>query len=177
MYFRQFSKGYYDLQGNGNQTLVTDLMTRVKVREKVIDEISLYDKYDVPSGERPEGTAFKHFGSAQYHWVVLMTNNITDAFYEWPMSEQEFETFLKDKYTNPGAIHHYEVSQSSGRTSAQGPDDYSYLVEVNSDATGAQSVSNREYEQRLQDEKRSINLLNPAYLTTFIEEFNNLVRN
>ena len=91
------------------------------------------------------------------------------------MSEQDFETFLKDKYTNPDAIHHYEVSQSSGRTSAQGPDDYSYLIEVNSDATGAQSVSNREYEQRLQDEKRSINLLNPAYLTTFIEEFNNLV--
>ena len=175
MYFRQFEQGYYDLKGDGKEKLVTDLMTRVKVREKVIDEASLYDKYDVPSGERPEDTAFKHFGSSQYHWVILMTNNITDAYYEWPMSEQTFETFLIDKYAEPGAIHHYEVSQSSGRTSAQGPDDYSYLVEVNSDATGAQSVSNREYEQRLQDEKRSINLLNPAYLTTFIEEFNNLV--
>ena len=177
MYFKQFSKGYYDLKNNGNDTLVTDLMTRVKVREKVINEISLYDKYDVPSGERPEDTAFKHFGSSQYHWVVLFTNNITDAYYDWPMSEQDFETFLIDKYAEPGAIHHYEVSQSSGRTSSQGPDDYSYLVEVNSDATGAQSVSNREYEQRLQDEKRQINLLNPSYLNTFIEEFDKLVRN
>ena len=177
MYFKQFEKGYYDLQGNGNQTLVTDLMTRVKVREKVIDEISLYDKYDVPSGERPEDTAFKHFGSSQYHWVILMTNNITDAYYEWPMSEQDFETFITDKYTNPDAIHHYEITKSSGRTTANGPDDYSHKIEVNSDATGAQSVSNREFEQRLQDEKRSINLLNPAYLTTFLEEFNNLVRN
>ena len=177
MYFRQFSKGYYDLQGNGNQTLVTDLMTRVKVREKVIDEISLYDKYDVPSGERPEDTAFKHFGSSQYHWVILMTNNITDAYYDWPMSEQDFETFITDKYTNPDAIHHYEITKSSGRTTANGPDDYSHKIEVNSDATGALSVSNREFEQRLQDEKRSINLLNSAYLTTFLEEFNNLVRN
>ena len=177
MYFRQFSKGYYDIEGNGNQTLVTDLMTRVKVREKVINEISLYDKYDVPSGERPEDTAFKHFGSSQYHWVILMTNNITDAYYEWPMSEQDFETFITDKYTNPDAIHHYEITKSSGRTTANGPDDYSHKIEVNSDATGAQSVSNREFEQRLQDEKRSINLLNPAYLTTFLEEFNNLVRN
>jgi len=177
MYFRQFSKGYYDLQGNGNQTLVTDLMTRVKVREKVINEISLYDKYDVPSGERPEDTAFKHFGSSEYHWVVLMTNNITDVYYDWPMSEQDFETFITDKYTNPDAIHHYEITKSSGRTTANGPDDYSHKIEVNSDATGAQSVSNREFEQRLQDEKRSINLLNPAYLTTFLEEFNNLVRN
>ena len=173
--FRKFEKGFYDLAGNGNEKIVTDLMTRVKVREKVINEMSLYDKYDVPSGERPEDTAFKHFGSAQYHYVILLTNNITDAYYDWPMSEQTFETFITDKYSNPDAIHHYEVTQSSGITKAQGPNDYSYLIEVNSDADGAQSVSNREYEQRLQDEKRSINLLNPAYLTTFIEEFNNLV--
>ena len=106
-----------------------------------------------------------------------MTNNITDAYYDWPMSEQNFETFLKDKYTNPDAIHHYEITQSSGKTKANGPDDYSYLVEVNSDAAGAQSVSNRQFEQRIQDEKRQINLLNPSYLNTFIEEFNKLVRN
>ena len=177
MYFRQFEKGYYDLKGDGKQKLVVDLMTRVKVREKILDEASLYDKYDVPSGERPEDTAFKHFGSSQYHWIILLTNNITDVYYDWPMSEQSFETFIRDKYTNPDGIHHYEVTQSSGKTTGSGPDDYSHKIEVNSDATGAQSVSNREYEQRLQDEKRSINLLNPAYLTTFIEEFNNLVRN
>ena len=177
MYFRQFEKGFYDLNGDGKDKLVTDLMTRVKVREKIIDEASLYDKYEVPSGESPAATAFKHFGSRQYHWVVLLTNNITDVYYDWPMSEQSFETFIRDKYTNPDGVHHYEVTQSSGKTTGSGPDDYSHKIEVNSDATGAQSVSNREYEQRLQDEKRSINLLNPAYLTTFIEEFNNLVRN
>ena len=177
MYFRKIEKGFYDLKGNGNPKIVTDLMTRVKVREKVINEMSLYDKYDVPSGERPEDTAFKHFGSAEYHWVVLMTNNITDAFYEWPMSEQDFETFLKDKYAEPDGTHHYELTQSSGKTKANGPDDYSYLLEVNSDTTGAQNVSNRQFEQRIQDERRQINLLNPSYLNTFIEEFNKLVRN
>ena len=177
MYFRQFEKGFYDLKGDGKKKLVTDLMTRVKVREKILDEASLYDKYEVPSGERPEDTAFKHFGSAKYHWVILLTNNITDSFYDWPMSDQTFETFIRDKYSNPDAIHHYEVTTSSGKTTGDGPDDYSHKIEVNSDASGAQSVSNREYEQRLQDSKRTINLLNPAYLTTFIEEFNNLVRN
>ena len=176
MYFRSFEKGYYDLKGNGNEKLVTDLMTRVKVREKIVDEASLYDKYEVPSGERPEDRVFKHFGSSQYHWIVLLTNNITDAYYDWPMSEQTFETFIRDKYSNPDGIHHYEVTTSSGKTTGDGPDDYSHKIEVNSDASGAQSVSNREYEQRLQDSKRSINLLNPEYLTTFIEEFNTLVR-
>ena len=176
MYFKNFERGYYDLKKDGNQKLVTDLMTRVKVRDKVIDEISLYDKYDVPSGERPEDTAFKHFGSAQYHWVILLTNNITDAYYDWPMSDQTFETFIRDKYTNPDGIHHYEVTTSSGKTTGDGPDDYSHKIEVNSDASGAQSVSNREFEQRLQDKKRKIKLLNEQYLSTFIDEFNTLVR-
>jgi len=93
------------------------------------------------------------------------------------MSEQDFETFLKDKYAEPDGTHHYELTQSSGKTKANGPDDYSYLIEVNSTATGAQNVSNRQFEQRLQDERRTINLLNPSYLNTFIEEFDKLVRN
>ena len=175
MYFRNFERGYYDLKKDGNQKLVTDLMTRVKVRDKVIDEISLYDTYDVPSGERPEDTAFKHFGDAELHWVILLTNNITDRYYDWPLSFQDFETFVRDKYANPDGIHHYEVTRSSGKTTGNGPNDYSHKIEVNSDATGAQSVSNREFEQRLQDQKRLIKLLNPSFLGLFIEEFEKLI--
>jgi hypothetical protein len=177
MYFRNFTKGYYDIKGDGNEKLVTDLMTRVKVREKILDESMLYDTYDVPSGEKPEDTAFKHFGSAKYHWVILLTNNITDRYYGWPLSEQDFESYITDKYDNPDAIHHYEITQSSGTQIGNGPDDYSHKIEVNSTESGAQSISNREYEQRLQDEKRSIKLLDPNYLQTFIQEFDILVRN
>ena len=176
MYFSKFPQGNYDLKGDGSFKLVTDIMRRVKVRAKISNEASLYDKYDVPNGERPEDTAFKHFGDAELHWVILLTNNITDRYYDWPLSFQDFETFVKDKYANPDGIHHYEVTTSSGKTTGNGPDDYSHKIEVNSDATGAQSVSNREFEQRLQDKKRKIKLLNEQYLTSFIEEFNNLVR-
>jgi hypothetical protein len=152
-------------------------MTRVKVREKILNESMLYDKYDVPSGETPEVTSFKHFGSSQYHWVILLTNNITDRYYDWPLSEQDFETYITDKYDNPDGIHHYEITQSSGLQTGNGPNDYSHKIEVNSTEPGAQSVSNREYEQRLQDDKRLIKLLDPNYLTTLIQEFDDLVRN
>ena len=177
MYFTKFERGFYDIKGDGNLKLVTDLMTRVKVREKILDEAMLYDTYDVPSGEKPEDTAYKHFGSSQYHWVILLTNNITDRYYGWPLSEQDFETYITNKYDNPDAIHHYEITQSSGTQTGNSPDDYSHKIEVNSTEPGAQSVSNREYEQRLQDEKRQIKLLDPNYLLTFIDEFEKLVRN
>ena len=67
------------------------------------------------------------------------------------------------------------MTQSSGKTTGSGPDDYSHKIEVNSDATGAQSVSNREFEQRLQDQKRQIKLLNPSFLGLFIQEFEKLI--
>lgn len=175
MYFSYFPKGTYDLAGNGNLKLVTNLMQRVKVRSKIIDEASLYDLYDVPEGETPEITALKHFGSTHYHWVILLTNNVTDRYYGWPLSTPDFEKYLLDKYSNPDGVHHYEVTQSSGKTTGEGPADYTHLIEVNSDAAGAQSVSNRQYEERLQNEKRQIKLLNPAYLPILIEEFENLM--
>ena len=85
--------------------------------------------------------------------------------------DQDFEKYVTDKYTNPQGIHHYEITQSSGDTTGNGTDDYSHKIEVNSTEAGAESVSNYEYERRLQDEKRTIRLLNPQFLGLFIEEF------
>jgi hypothetical protein len=175
MYFSKFPTGNYDMKGDGNQKLVTDLMKRVKVRSKIINEASLYDVYDVPNGERPETTAFKHFGDTELHWVIMLTNNITDGYYGWPLSEQDFQTYINDKYINPGAVHHYEVTQSSGPQKGNGPSDYSHRIEVNSDSLGAQAVSNQEYELRIQDEKRQIKLLSPQFLGLFIQEFERLI--
>ena len=174
-YFSKFPKGVYDIAGNKQFKLVTDIMRRVKVRAKIINEASLYDDYDVPSGERPEVTAFKHFGDTELHWVILLTNDITDAYYGWPLSDQDFEKYVTDKYANPQGIHHYEITQSSGNTTGSSPDDYSHKIEVNETESGAESVSNYEYERREQDKLRSIKLLDPAFLGLFIEEFERLV--
>ena len=175
MYFSLFPKRTYDISGNGNEKLVTDILRRIKIRESIKDNSSLFDKYDVSNGETPEEIAYKIYGSPEYHWVVLLLNDITDRYYGWPLSDYSFEEYVKNKYTNPGAVHHYEKTQSSGRTTSNGPEDYSHKIEVNSDAVGAQAVSNYEYERRLQEEKRQIKLLDPAYLPAFEEEFNKLI--
>ena len=66
--------------------------------------------------------------------------------------------------------------KDSGRTTGQGPNDYSHLVEVNSDTDNAISISNREYEERVQDKNRSIRLLNQRFLSDFLEEFDKLIK-
>jgi hypothetical protein len=135
----------------------------------------MFDNYDVKESETPEIVAHKWFGDTEYHWVILMTNNITDRYYQWPLTQPQFQAHLEDKYGvgNIDSTHHYEVSQTSGPTTSR---DNSHLVEVNSDASGATAITNREFEQREQDEIRQIRLLNQRYLGKFIEEFDRLIR-
>ena len=166
----------YDIKDNDNYKLLPNILRRVKLKAAVADGQMIFDKYDVKEGERPEDVAYKWFGDAEYHWVILMTNNITDRYYDWPMTEVQFFEYVTDKYADIDGIHHYEVTKDSGRTTGQGPNDYSHLVEVNSDTDNAISISNREYEERIQDKNRSIRLLNQRFLSDFLEEFDKLIK-
>ena len=166
----------YDVKNNGNFKLLPDILRRVKQRNAIKSGQFIFDTYDVKNGEKPEDIAYKWFGDAQLHWVILMTNDVTDRYYQWPMNDAQFEEFIADKYSNPDAVHHYEVTKDSGRTTGQGPNDYSHLVEVNSDTDNAISISNREYEERIQDKNRSIRLLNQRFLSDFLEEFDKLIK-
>jgi hypothetical protein len=175
-YFSKFPSMVYDMKNDGNFKLLPDILRRVKQRNAIKSGQFIFDNYDVKDGEKPEDVAYKWFGDAELHWVILMTNNVIDRYYDWPMNQVQFQAFIEDKYSNPDGIHHYEITKDSGRTTGQGPNDYSYLVEVNSDTVNATSISNREYEEREQDKKRSIRLLNQTYLNDFIAEFDNLIQ-
>ena len=174
-YFSKFPLLTYDIKDNKVRKLLPDILRRVKLRASIKSGGMLFDKYDVKEGEKPEDVAFKWFGDPELHWVILMTNNVTDRYYDWPMNQAQFAEYLDDKYSNPDAIHHYEVTKDSGRTTGQGPSDYSHLVEVNSDTDNAVSVSFREYEEREQDKKRQIQLLNKSLLGDFVAEFDRLI--
>ena len=166
------------MKGNGVYKLLPDILRRVKLRSGIKAGAFIFTEYDVRDGEKPEDVAVKWFGDPEYHWVILMTNNITDRYYQWPLTQPQFQNFIEDKYglASIDSIHHYEITQTSGRTTSNGPNDYSYLVECNSDEDGASPVTNREYEQRLQDKFRSIRLLDQRYLPTFVSEFEALIK-
>jgi len=173
-YFNQFPLMAYDVKNDNNYKLLPNILKRVKLRSGLRSGAFLFDSYNVKDGERPEDIAFKLYGDAQLHWVILMTNNVTDRFYQWPLSQPQFQEHLEDKYglANIDAVHHYEKTQDSGPTSSR---DNSHLVECNSDDGDPAIISNRQYEQRLQDGYREIKLLDARFLDTFIEEFENLI--
>ena len=176
-YFERFPLMAYDVAADGNYKLLPNILKRVKLRTGLASGSFLFDAYDVIDGEKPEDIAFKIYGDPELHWVILMTNNVTDRYYQWPLTQPQFQEHLADKYGvgSEDAVHHYEIPQSSGPTSGSGPSDYSHMVECNSDEDNPSIITNRQYEQRLQDQYRQIRLLDPKYLDTFVEEFDNLI--
>ena len=169
MYFKEFPLYQYDFDGKGQSAkLVTDILRRVAVNAKVKANTLIFDKYDVKDGETPEIVADKYYGNPQYHWVVVLLNDIT-GWFDWPLEATAYSQFLNDKYgDNIDSVHHYEINQTSGDTTIK--------LEVSSDTVGATTVTNREYEDRLQDEKRQIRLLDVNYLGIFVEEFKKIIK-
>ena len=177
MYFESFPKIFYDSVGQGNPKVVTNLLRRVAIRAKVKTNTMLYDTYDVKSGETPEIIADKLYQDPELHWIVMLVNNVTDRYHQWPMKEQQFNTFLNEKYDNPDGVHHYEISQESGDTSTK-IEVYANEALYTGDTdfyNSATIVTNREYEEREQDKKRQIRLLDPRYIDEFVDEFEQLI--
>ena len=171
MYFGHFPLIPYDSVGDGKFKLVTNLLKRVAVRSKVKTNVLVFDTYDVKSGETPEMIADKLYNDPELHWVVLLMNDITDRYHQWPLTENQFIAHINDKYDNVDATHHYEISQTSGDTTIKidiGTD--------NSDHSGATAITNYEYELARQDEMRKIRLLDPAYIEQFVDEYKILMK-
>ena len=171
MYFANFPVIPYDSVGDYNFKIVTNLLKRVVVRSKVKANTSLYDTYDVKEGETPEILADKLYGDPELHWVILLFNDITDVYHQWPQNQNQFLACINDKYSNVDATHHYEISQTSGDTTIK--------IDIGTDNTDyptASIVTNAEFEEDLQNEKRKIRLLDPAYLDRFVSEYGNLMK-
>ena len=178
MYFdKNFPTIPYDSVGQGTFKDVKNLLRRVALRTKVKTNSLLYDTYDVKEGETPESIAFNLYDDAELHGVIMLVNDITDRYHQWPMRYSQFLQYVNDKYDDVNAVHHYEIAQTSGDTTTK-IEVYSNsaLFSGDTDFYGtATAVTNLEYEESLQDQRRKIKLLDPQYLPQFISEFESLM--
>ena len=172
MYFESFPTIFYDANGDGTFKDVKNLLRRVGLRTLVKSNVLLFDTYEVKEGETPEMIAHKLYGDSNLHWIILMINEVTDRYHQWPLTVPQFLDFINDKYDNPDGIHHYETTQTSGDTKVK----IEVFNEVDDDAyTGLTPITNREYEEDRQDKLRSIRLIDPKFIGQFVAEFQTLM--
>ena len=176
-----------------------NLFRRAKVREDLFANFMQFDKYKIIGDERPDNVSEKVYGTNNFDWVVLMANNIVDVYNEWPLTQQQLNQYLNDKYTPQElvSIHHHETVEFRDRDNqvivpAGLIVDENWNMEYfsggqirsintppstsNMSEKPVKSVTFLEFETRLNEDKRDINVLKPDLIGLFSKDFDRIMK-
>ena len=195
-YFRNIPDFEYinrtkDGQFISNYTQVKNFFKKGKIREDLFQDLTVFEKYNVKGDDRPDNVANEIYGDPNLDWVVLLSNNIINIQNEWPLSQVSFETYVLDKYgtlEKLDEIHHYESNEVKDLngviifpkgvrvSAAQSVSYYEQLSEeVITVNPISKAVTNYEYEQKINNDKRSIFLIKPIYLNVVFDDLEEMM--
>jgi hypothetical protein len=97
MYFQNFPYVEYDFP-DGKTRFIKDITIRPNISAEVFGSASNLQEYVVVEGETPETIAYDFYGDAKLHWIIMLANNISSVYSDWPLSTQELSDYLADKY-------------------------------------------------------------------------------
>ena len=165
--------------------LVKNIFRRVKLRDDLFNNFTVFNKYEIPEGARPDNVAEELYESSNLDWVVLTVAGILNVRNEWPLSNYDLYNYANDKYGDSLNSNRFfettEVKDSSGRLILPKGKvvDSNFTIPKPGEPTAVLNpvvgISNYEYETRLNDEKRNINILRVEYLTQFLDDMREIM--
>lgn len=195
-YFRQVPELEYvsRLPGAkiGDYIKVKNLFKKGEIRKDIFQNLAFFEKYKIVGDDRPDNVAFEVYEDSKLDWIVLLSNNILNIQSEWPLPQTDFDRFVLDKYgdydTLYNGIHHYEteeVKNSQGVIivpaglqvdSSYSVSYYDFFIEQQI-TTGniATPVTNYEYEEIIEDNKRNIFLLKKDYVGIILNDMEGIM--
>jgi len=194
-YFRELPDVEYqsflsDAISSKDYLLVKNLFRRNKLRDDLQNVFTLFNKYQIPEGARPDTVAEEFYGSADLDWVVLITAGIINVRDEWPLSNYQLYQYAEKKYgvENLSNIHHYEtkeIKDSKGRLILPAGKDVNedFTLTYSDDGTKVSlsgsnvriGVANWTYETIENNKKSSIYLLRRGYLQQFLNDMREIM--
>lgn len=164
---------------------VKNLFRRVKLRDDLQNVFTLFNKYEIPDGSRPELVAEELYGKPELDWVVLLTAGITHIRDQWPLSDRDIYRYCEEKYEeNINDVRFYEtieIKDSAGRLilPAGKVVDGNFTITNPNDYTATLNpvigVTNYEYEVRKNNAKRSIYILKKSYLQQYLNDMRTIM--
>jgi len=164
---------------------VKNIFRRAKIRDDLQNNFTVFDKFQIPEGARPDIVAEELYGSSQFDWVVLTTAGIINVRSEWPLSNRDLYNYAYSKYGESlNSVRFYEttkVKDSSGRLilPAGKVVDSDFTIPKPGEPTATLNpvlgINNFEYETRLNEEKRSIFVLREGYLQEFLNDMREIM--
>tara|TARA_Y100000996_G_C22515855_1_gene640369 strand:- start:158 stop:814 length:657 start_codon:yes stop_codon:yes gene_type:complete len=168
---------------------VKNLFRRAKVRDDLKKYFTIFDRITIKDGARPDQVADKVYGNAELDWVVLMTAGIINVNNEWPLNGYELYNYSLDKYgALLNATKHYETIEIRDEKNRlilpKGkivdsdfsiPNPGNPLVDLTGNSIRI-GISYYEYETRVNEQKRQLDLLKPRYLDQFLKDMRKIMK-
>lgn len=177
----------------GDYVRVKNLFKKGKLREDIFQNVAFFEKYKIVGDDRPDNVAFEVYDDSSLDWVILLSNNILNIQSEWPLPQTDFDRFVLDKYgdynTLYNGVHHYEtieVKNTQGVTivpaglqvdSSYSVSYYDFFTDLQV-TTGnlATPITNYEYEEKVENDKRNIFILKSRYLNIVFDDMEEIMQ-
>lgn len=195
MFFSKFPLLAYTLDNKSSYQVIPDILRRIKLSDQLKNNDAFFDKYDVRDGETPEILADRFYGDSNFHWIILMANDIIDPRFEWPMDFNMLNEYCKGKYgiNETYHIHHYanqaEYVVNGYRTLQEGSTFSNPITLVTQSSgvftsaivgqntpTNLYPITNFMYEDALNEKRRRINILKPELVSGIDSDFNKIIK-
>ena len=191
-YFRQLPNLDYPSLANDRTSAydydqVKNIFKRAVLREDVIDSYFQFNQYLIEGDDRPDSVASKVYGDSNLDWVVLTTNNVINVRDQWPMSQNDLQNYLTNKYTTAelSYVHHYEtlkivdssqkLIQPKGITVEEGHSITFIDSGVSKTESKIEAITYLQHEINLNDQKREINVLQKQYVEIYLRDMTNIM--
>ena len=164
--------------------LVKNIWRRAQILVEYKTQITLFTEQNVRDGERPEDVATRLYRNPFYNWTILVTNDITDVYSQWPRSVTQLQEFINEKYDNPMATKHHvttEVKDANNNIIVPAgkivPSNFQiayYNGSTTVTSTPVVSVTNATYETELNSKKQNIQVVKPELIEDFVSVYYNI---
>jgi hypothetical protein len=164
-YFKNFPLVFYNNVKLRNIMLKTNI-----IREIFLNDTNFYT-YEVRDGQKPTTVAFDYYGSVDYTWLVLMSNQIIDPYFDWILSNEEFDSYIIKKYGSIPAAQSTIVEYKDVLGNYVSLDTYNYYALISSSmVSNFTPVYAFDKEFELNEQKRNIQLIDRVYSTKIASE-------
>ena len=177
--------GVEESNGKFGYRLTKNIFRRVYLDANLEKYITAFESFYLTADMRPEMVANIMYGQPELDWLVLITNNITDIYTQWPKSTNDLNEYINNKYDDPDSIHHWETNKIELEDGTLLVDEgievnESYRVtmpdgSIRSKQDSIFPITNAEYEININEKKRIISLPAPGIVDIIVEKFRDIV--
>lgn len=144
-----------------NNRLITDITKRTTLIPEARNDDAITGNYYITDGETAWSLAQDFYNDSDYYWLILLVNEITSPFFDWPLTTNEFERYMDNRYGLAADDTRYYLYQDREWETLVNPEAY--------------AVTNREYEHNLNETRRKVKIVRQEWLDKVVQEHKDLL--